>query len=65
MWCTQTERFMAQGNIDHTMRRWAFSLYEQGSYSEAWAKVKRTRELSARPFPESFITALSKQQPEA
>jgi tetratricopeptide (TPR) repeat protein len=63
------ENFTASTKIDpnyaNSWRRWAFSLYEQGNYSEAWAKVKRARELNARPFPDSFITALSKQQPEA
>ena len=39
-------------------------LYQQGNYSEAWVKVKRARELNAKPFPESFITALSQKQPE-
>jgi len=43
----------------NSWRRWAFSLYEQGEYSDAWVKVKRARELNARPFPEYFINALS------
>lgn len=62
------ENFVASTKLDpnyaNSWRRWAFSLYEQGKYSEAWAKVKRARELNARPFPDSFISALSQKQPE-
>ena len=62
------ENFVASTVLDskyaNSWRRWAFSLFEQGKYSEAWVKVKRARELKARPFPESFINALSQKQPE-
>lgn len=62
------ENFVASTKLDpkyaNSQRRWAFSLYQQGNYSEAWVKVKRARELNAKPFPESFITALSQKQPE-
>ncbi len=47
-----------------TWRRWAFSLYEQGRYNEAWIKVSRARELKAHPFPESFLKALNSKMPE-
>lgn len=59
--------FAASTQLDPTYanswRRWALSLYEQGKYSEAWAKVKRARELNARPFPGSFISVLSQKHP--
>ncbi len=42
----------------NSWRRWAFSLYEQKNYEEAREKVKRAQELGAKPFPESFLTAL-------
>lgn len=62
------KNFAASTELDpkyaNSWRRWAFSLFEQGKYSEAWVKVKRARELKARPFPESFINALSQKQPE-
>ncbi len=62
------ENFVASTALDpkyaNSWRRWAFSLYEQGKYSDAWAKVNRARELNARRFPESFITALTQKQPE-
>nr|WP_297349922.1 tetratricopeptide repeat protein [uncultured Glaciecola sp.] len=62
------ENFAASTELDpmyaNSWRRWAFSLFEQGKYSEAWVKVKRARELNARPFPESFITALSHKKSE-
>ena len=62
------ENFMSGTQLDpkyaNSWRRWAFSLYEQGKYSEAWAKVKRAREVKAKPFPDSFISALSQRQPE-
>jgi tetratricopeptide (TPR) repeat protein len=62
------ENFVASTELDpmyaNSWRRWALSLFEQGKYSEAWVKVKRARKLNARPFPESFITALSQKQSE-
>ena len=62
------ENFSASTELEpkyaNSWRRWAFSLYEQGKYSEAWVKVRRARELNARPFPESFITTLSQQPTE-
>tara|TARA_B100000768_G_C11266271_1_gene371237 strand:- start:311 stop:964 length:654 start_codon:yes stop_codon:yes gene_type:complete len=62
------ENFSASTELDpkyaNSWRRWAFSLFEQGKYSEAWVKVRQARELNARPFPESFIAALSQELPE-
>jgi len=45
-------------------REWAISLYAQERYSEAWARVKRARELRADPFPPDFIKKLSAKMPE-
>jgi len=45
-------------------REWAFSLYEQERYSEAWLRVRRARELIAEPFPPDFINKLSAKMPE-
>lgn len=45
-------------------REWAISLYEQERYSEAWAKVKRARELRAEPFPPDFLKKLSAKMAE-
>lgn len=45
-------------------RRWAYSLYEEGNYSEAWEKVKKARAVGATPMPEKFISALSGKSPE-
>lgn len=60
------ENFVASTQLDpqyaDSWRRWAFSLFEQGHYSDAWAKVERARELKARPFPDAFISALSNKQ---
>jgi tetratricopeptide (TPR) repeat protein len=39
-------------------RRWAFSLYEQGRYTESQSKVKKAIALNAKPFPKSFIENL-------
>ena len=60
------ENFIASTTLDpkypNSWRRWAFSLFKQGKYSEAWLKVERARELNSRPFPEWFITELSRKQ---
>ena len=45
-------------------REWAISLYEQERYSEAWAKVKRARELRAESFPPDFLKKLSDKMAE-
>ena len=45
-------------------REWAFSLYDQERYSEAWLRVKKARELNAEPFPPEFIQKLSAKMPE-
>ena len=45
-------------------REWAISLYLQERYSEAWAKVKRARELRAEPFPPDFLSKLSAKMAE-
>jgi len=60
------KNFVASTELDssyaNSWRRWAFSLYEQGNYTEAWAKIERAKELNAKPFPDSFISALSQKQ---
>ncbi|MGH7888857.1 MAG: hypothetical protein ACREPG_13425 [Candidatus Binatia bacterium] len=45
-------------------REWAISLYQQERYSEAWARVKRARELRAEPFPPDFLKKLSAKMAE-
>jgi tetratricopeptide (TPR) repeat protein len=45
-------------------REWAISLYQQERYSEAWARVKRARELRAEPFPPDFLKKLSDKMAE-
>ena len=47
----------------NSWRRWAFSLYEQGNYLEAWEKVTKAEGLKARPFPPAFIAALNEKLP--
>ncbi|MCB2184443.1 MAG: hypothetical protein KQH63_20650 [Desulfobulbaceae bacterium] len=45
-------------------RRWAYSLFEEGKYSETWEKVKMARSIGAAPMPPKFISALSEKMPE-
>jgi len=45
-------------------REWAISLYQQERYSEAWARVKRARELRAETFPPDFLKKLSAKMAE-
>jgi tetratricopeptide (TPR) repeat protein len=45
-------------------REWAMSLYEQERYGEAWAKVKRARELRAEVLPPEFLKKLSAKMAE-
>lgn len=57
--CLENDQNFAGG-----WREWAFSLYQQERYSEAWAKVKRARELHAEPFPPDFLKKLSEKMAE-
>ena len=43
--------------------RWAYSLYEEGKYAEAWEKVKKARSVNAPPT-DLFIQYLSSKMPE-
>lgn len=52
-------------NYARSWREWAFSLYEQERYSEAWVKAKRAMELNGEPFPPGFLDTLRKKVPEA
>jgi tetratricopeptide (TPR) repeat protein len=52
-------------NYARSWREWAFSLYEQERYSEAWVKAKRAMELNSEPFPTGFLDTLRKKVPEA
>lgn len=52
-------------NYARSWREWAFSLYEQERYSEAWLRAKRAMELNSEPFPPGFLEALRKKVPEA
>jgi tetratricopeptide (TPR) repeat protein len=45
-------------------REWAMSLYAQERYAEAWAKIKRARELRAEPLPPEFLKKLSAKMAE-
>lgn len=45
-------------------RRWAYSLYRQGSYAEAWDKVKQAQRLNAKPFHPAFLSDLRQKAPE-
>jgi tetratricopeptide (TPR) repeat protein len=45
-------------------REWAISLYEQERYAEAWAKVKRARDLRAEPLAPEFLKKLSAKMAE-
>jgi tetratricopeptide (TPR) repeat protein len=52
-------------NYARSWREWAFSLYEQERYSEAWVKAKRAMELNGEPFPPGFLDTIKKKVPEA
>ena len=43
---------------------WAYSLYHQGKYKEAWEKVHKVRDLNGPPFSTQFISELNEQMPE-
>ncbi len=57
------ESIQLEAAYPNSWRRWAFSLYEQKSYSDAWQKVIKAQELGARPFPPEFLTALEAALP--
>jgi tetratricopeptide (TPR) repeat protein len=60
-----TESLEMDPNYARSWREWAFSLYEQERYSEAWVKAKRAIELNGEPFPPGFLDTLRKKVPEA
>ena len=60
-----TESLEMDPNYGRSWREWAFSLYEQERYSEAWVKAKRAMELNSEPFPPGFLDTLRKKVPEA
>ena len=43
--------------------RWAYSLYKQGRFKEAWSKVKKAQSLNAHPFSSEFLSALKERLP--
>jgi len=45
----------------NSWKRWAYSLYDQGKYSESWRKVIKYEELTSRNFPAQFIEKLSQK----
>jgi len=47
----------------NSWRRWAYSLYEQEKFKEAWEKTEKAQNLNARPFPASFLSALKSKLP--
>ena len=53
-----TESTTLDPSYPDSWKRWAYSLAEQGNYSEAWEKVKKAEGLNAQPFPSSFISNL-------
>jgi len=53
-----SESIELDSNYPNSWRRWAFSLYEQGNYKEAWEKVNKAKALNAPSFPVSFISDL-------
>ena len=59
-----TECLENDPNFAEGWREWAISLYQQERYSEAWARVRRARELRAAPFPPVFIKKLSDKMAE-
>ena len=59
-----TECLENDPNFAGGWREWALSLYQQERYSEAWARVKRARELRAEPFPPDFLKKLSEKMAE-
>jgi tetratricopeptide (TPR) repeat protein len=60
-----TESLEIDPNYARSWREWAFSLYEQERYSEAWVKAKRAMELNGEPFPPGFLDTIKKKVPEA
>jgi tetratricopeptide (TPR) repeat protein len=60
-----TESLEMDPNYARSWREWAFSLYEQERYSEAWVKAKRAMELNSEPFPAGFLDSIKKKVPEA
>lgn len=43
--------------------RWAYSLYDQGKYSDCWGKVVKYEALTSQPFPESLTKKLAAKFP--
>jgi tetratricopeptide (TPR) repeat protein len=43
--------------------QWAFSLYFQGRYDEAWEKVKKAQALDPRVVPAEFLKDLGQKKP--
>ena len=60
-----TESLEINPNFALGWREWAFSLYDQQRYSEAWVKAQRAQELKAEPFPQEFMTKLKQKVPQA
>jgi len=59
-----TECLENDPNFAGGWHEWAISLYQQERYSEAWAKVKRARELRGAAFPPEFLKKLSEKMSE-
>jgi tetratricopeptide (TPR) repeat protein len=43
--------------------QWAFSLYFQGNYNEAWDKVRKAQALDANVVPDAFLKDLGQKMP--
>jgi Tfp pilus assembly protein PilF len=61
------EQFRQSTTIDpkypNSWLRWSQSLYSEGNYADAWAKLKQARALGAS-IPDSFTRALGEKMPE-
>ena len=58
-----SESIKLDSSYPNSWGRWAISLYRQGKYKEAWAKVKKAQSLNARPFSSEFLSALKEKLP--
>jgi tetratricopeptide (TPR) repeat protein len=58
-----TESITLDPTYGNAWKRWAYSLYKEGNYSEAWKKTQKARSLNA-PNIDKFIERLSNKMPE-
>ncbi len=58
------ESTILEETFPKSWQRWAYSLYDEGNYSEAWEKIEKARSLGADPYPKAFIDDLNSKMPE-